>query len=150
MADKIMNHRDLDVYRQAFDGAMQVFQLSKRFPKEEKYALTDQIRRSSRSVCANLAEAWRRRRYEAAFIDKLSIAESEAAETQVWLEFAVACDYLKPEETRTLYGAYNGILSTLVGMINHVDTWIISPNRVRESAPPYSPSEIEDDNPWPV
>jgi four helix bundle protein len=148
MANKVMNHRDLDVYRKAFDAAMQVFKLSKCFPKDEQYALTDQIRRSSHSVCANLAEAWRRRRYEAAFIDKLSVAESEVAETQVWLEFAVACDYLKPEDTRELYRTYNGILNTLVGMITHTDTWIISRNNLRESESPYELTGTEGSDPW--
>jgi four helix bundle protein len=91
---KIKSHRDLKVFQMAFETAMQIFELSKKFPADEKYSLTDQIRRSSRSVCANLAEAWRKRRYEGAFINKLSDAEAEAAETQVWLEFAVKCNYL--------------------------------------------------------
>jgi four helix bundle protein len=85
----IRSHYELDVYRVAFDAAMDVFQVSKAFPKEETYSLTDQILRSSRSVCANIAEVWRKRRYEAAFISNLSDADAEAAETQVWLEFAV-------------------------------------------------------------
>ncbi len=125
MAGKIETHRDLLVYQKASDAAMQIFELSKSFPKEETYSLTDQIRRSSRSVCANLAEAWRKRRYEAHFISKLSDAESEAAETQVWLEFAVKCKYLKREEATILYQTYNAILRTLVGMINHPETWVI-------------------------
>ena len=86
---KITVHRELDVYVKAFDTAMRIFHLSKQFPKEEMYSLTDQIRRASRSVCGNLAEAWRKRRYEAAFISKLNDVEGEAAETQVWIEFAV-------------------------------------------------------------
>ena len=94
MPKKISVHRDLEVYKKAFDAAMQIFDLSRSFPKEETYSLTDQIRRSSRSVCANLAEAWRKRRYEKAFISKLSDSESEAAETQVWLEFATKCGYI--------------------------------------------------------
>jgi four helix bundle protein len=106
---------------------MTIFHLSKAFPKEETYSLTDQIRRSSRSVCANLAEAWRKRRYEAAFISKLSDAETEAAETQVWLEFAVKCGYLDPDSARPLYQAYEEVLRTLVGMINHPETWVIAP-----------------------
>ncbi len=125
MAGKIETHRDLLVYQKASDAAMQIFELSKSFPKEGTYSLTDQIRRSSRSVCANLAEAWRKRRYEAHFISKLSDAESEAAETQVWLEFAVKCKYLKREEATILYQTYNAILRTLVGMINHPETWVI-------------------------
>jgi four helix bundle protein len=96
----------LDVYRRAFDAAMQIFEVSKKFPKEETYSLTDQIRRSSRSVCANLTEAWRKRRYEAAFIAKVSDAETEAAETQTWLEFAVKCGYLAPEAGKALDDAY--------------------------------------------
>ena len=129
MADRIVNHRDLDVYCRAFECAMTIFRLSQPFPKEETYSLTDQIRRSSRSVCANLAEAWRRRRYEKAFIDKLSIAESEAAETQVWLEFAVECEYIPAEEARELYKNYAAIIGTLVNMINNPDKWILHPKK---------------------
>src|SRR4051812_15797673 len=94
---RIRTHNELEVYRRAFATAMEVFNASKGFPKEEKYSLTDQMRRSSRSVCANLVEAWRKRRYEAAFISKLSDAEAEAAETQMWLQFAVQCKYLDRE-----------------------------------------------------
>lgn len=122
----LRSHRDLDVYQRAFDTAMRVFEVSKKFPKEETYSLTDQIRRSSRSVCANLTEAWRKRRYEAAFISKLSDAETEAAETQVWLEFAVKCGYLPVESTRQLYREYDSVLRTIVGMINHPETWVIA------------------------
>src|SRR6202790_5543397 len=95
---KIQGHRDLEVYRKAFEAAMKIFTLSKAFPKEEIYSLTDQIRRCSRSVCANLAEAWRKRRYKAAFICKLSDVEGEAAETEVWIEFATRCAYLPREQ----------------------------------------------------
>lgn len=105
---------------------MKIFEISKKFPKEETYSLTDQIRRSSRSVCANLAEAWRKRRYEAAFVSKLSDSEAEAAETQVWLNFAVECKYLDSGEARVIYSTSNEIIKTLVGMINHTDTWIIT------------------------
>ena len=129
VSERITSHRDLQVYQRAFECAMRVFGLTKRFPKDEAYSLTDQIRCSSRSVCANLAEAWRKRRYEAAFISKLSDAETEAAETQVWLEFAVECEYVAPEEARELYAAYKAIIATLVGMINHPETWIIGPQQ---------------------
>ena len=105
---------------------MEIFELSKNFPKDEKYALTDQIRRSSRSVCSNLAEAWRKRRYEAAFIAKLSDSEGEAAETQVWLQFAVECQHLNRDLAAKLYKTYDEIIATLVGMINHPETWIIT------------------------
>jgi four helix bundle protein len=91
MNTKIVTHRDLEVYCKAFEAVMSIFEASKAFPKEETYSLTDQVRRSSRSVCANLAEGWRKRRYAGAFVSKLSDAEAEAAETQVWLEFAVKC-----------------------------------------------------------
>jgi len=119
----------LDVYVRAFECAMAIFRLSKRFPKEEMYSLTDQIRRSSRSVCSNLAEGWRRRRYEMAFIDKLSVAEGEVAETQVWLEFAVECEYIPAEEARELYKTYAGIIGSLVVMINNADKWILHPKK---------------------
>ena len=92
MAEKIHRHTDLEVYNLAFNTACQIFELTKEFPKEERYSLTDQIRRSSRSVCANIAEAWRKRRYPAAFINKLNNAEAEATETQVWLDFCEKCE----------------------------------------------------------
>lgn len=125
-ARKIRTHLDLDVYQRAFDAAMQIYELSKGFPKDELYSLTDQIRRSSRSVASNLAEAWRKRRYEKAFISKLSDVEAEAAETQVWLQFAVSCQYLQAEQARGLYRTYDSIIATVVGMITHPETWIIT------------------------
>ena len=125
MGKKIRTHCDLEVYQKAFDGAMRIFELSRSFPREETYSLTDQIRRSSRSVCANLAEAWRKRRYEKAFISKLSDSESEAAETQVWLEFAVKCGYMERDSAAALYQAYDSASGTIVGMINHPETWVI-------------------------
>ena len=125
MRKKISIHRDLEVYDKAFDAAMRIFDLTKSFPKEETYSLTDQIRRSSRSVCANLAEAWRKRRYERSFISKLCDSEGEAAETQAWLEFAVKCEYMHREQAAELYQTYDGILRTLVGMINHPEAWIL-------------------------
>ena len=101
----LRRHTELDVYNRAFSVAMRVFELSKNFPKEERYSLTDQIRRSSRSVCANIAEGWRKRRYEAAFVAKLNDSEAEAAETQVWLQFGVECNTWietpRPSCTRT-------------------------------------------------
>jgi four helix bundle protein len=122
---KVKTHCDLEVYRKAFEAAMRIFELSKKFSQEEKYSLTDQIRRASRSVCSNLAEAWRKRRYEAAFVSKLSDCEAEAAETQVWLEFAVKCGYLTRDEAKDLYVRYDEIIRTIVGMINHPETWIL-------------------------
>ncbi|MGF1992544.1 MAG: four helix bundle protein [Nostoc sp. ZfuVER08] len=126
-------HEDLAIYQLAFETAMQIFEHSKKFPVEEKYSLTDQIRRSSGSVCANLAEAWRKRRYQAAFVAKLNDCvreacrrQAEAAETQVWLKFAVKCQYLTVEQGRELYIPYNQILSGLVKMISHPDDWLLS------------------------
>ena len=121
----IKTHEDLIIYQKAFDVAMKIFELSKQFPIEERYSLTDQIRRSSRSVCANMAEAWRKRRYKASFVAKLNDCEAEAAETQVWLKFAVKCDYISAEQGRELYSKYNQILSGLVKIINSPDSWLI-------------------------
>jgi four helix bundle protein len=98
---------------------------SQQFPKEETYSLTDQIRRASRSVCANIGEAWRKRRYEAAFVSKLNDAEAEGAETQTWLEFAVRCGYVKPEVGRALFRIYDEIISMLVSMINKPEIWVL-------------------------
>lgn len=125
MKEKIRTHRDLEVDQEAFEAAVRIFDLSKKFPKEKIYSLTDQVRRASRSVCGNLAEAWRRRRYEGAFISKLSECESEAAEVQVWLEFAVKCGYTKRDAAANLYHTYDDLLATLVGMSNHRNTWTI-------------------------
>ena len=121
--EPIKSHEDLEVYKMAFDVAMKIFELSKKFPVEEKYSLTDQIRRSSRSVCANLAEAWRKRRcYEAAFIAKLNDSEAEAAETQTWLKFAVKCSYLEVETGREVYGIYNRIAPWLLDFVLRMAT----------------------------
>jgi four helix bundle protein len=122
---RVQKHTELEVYKKAFDAAMEIFAASKAFPKEETYSLTDQIRRSSRSVCANLAEAWRKRRYVAAFVAKLSDAESEAAETQVWLQFAVESGYLNRDRAATFYSTYDEVIRMLVAMIHHPETWTI-------------------------
>lgn len=121
----IQTHEDLIIYQKAFQAAMTIFELSKQFPVEERYSLTDQIRRSSRSVCSNLAEAWRKRRYKASFIAKLNDCEGEAAETQVWLNFARKCNYLPEEKGRELSSTYNQVLSGLVKMINQPERWLI-------------------------
>lgn len=121
----VRGHRDLEVYQRAFGAGMRLFELSRGFPKEEAYSLTDQIRRASRSVCSNIAEAWRKRRYPAAFVSKLNDAETEAAETQVWIEFAVRCGYLSELEAKELFRAYEGIIGSLVGMSNHSEQWVL-------------------------
>lgn len=137
MSKKITSHRDLEVYQKAFAIAMDIFELSKLFPKEETYSLTDQARRSSRSVCANLAEAWRKRRYEKAFICKLSDAESEAAETQVWIEFAFHCNYMIREPALKLFRTYDEIIRMLVAMINNPEKWIIRDRTIMETPEDY-------------
>ena len=119
-------HTELPVYQAAFTAAHEVFVLTKAFPKEETYSLTDQIRRSSRSVCANIAEAWRKRRSEAFFISTLNISEAEAAETQVWLQFAVDCSYLTSEQARPIYATYDEILAQLVHLIENPKPWILN------------------------
>lgn len=120
---KIRSHRELDVYKMAFDVSMKIFELTKNFPKEEKYSLSDQIRRSSRSVCANLAEAFRKRKYPKSFVAKLSDSEAEAAESQVWLEFALACGYISNEIYRLLNNEYENIIGKLVNMSLKPEQW---------------------------
>jgi four helix bundle protein len=125
MGQRIRSHRDLEVYQMGFEAAMRIFEVTKGFPKEERYSLVDQIRRSSRAVCANIAEAWRRRRYEGSFVYRLNDSEAEAAETQVWLEFAVKCSYVDPAIARELYATYDNVLGKLVTMINQPEQWVI-------------------------
>ena len=125
MGEFVTNYRELKVYQNAMDTAMEVFQFTKTFPQEEKYSMTDQIRRSSRSVCANIAEAWRKRRYKAAFIAKLSDAESEACETQVWIEFAYKCGFIDKRLKDKLDDIYEHIISQLVIMIEESYKWLI-------------------------
>jgi four helix bundle protein len=119
----VQKHTDLRVYQLAFDTAMTIYQLSKQFPVEERYSLTDQMRRSSRSVCANLAEAWRKRRYDAAFVAKLSDCEAEAAETQTWIAFAIQCQYFAADEGKELLQKYDQILGMLVNLIKRSSEW---------------------------
>lgn len=125
MAEIIRSYRELRVYQLAFETAMEVFLMSKEFPAEEKYSLTDQMRRSSRSVCLNLGEAWRKRRYKAAFIAKLNDCETEACETQISIEFAYRCSYISEETFQVFYDKYEKIISQLVLMIDHSEKWII-------------------------
>jgi four helix bundle protein len=110
---RLTSVRDLDVYNKAFETAMFIFKISKAFPKDEKYSLTDQVRRSSRSVCANLAEGWRKREYQAVFINKLLDAAQEAAETQTWLEFALHCGYIDEDVFTNLYEKYEHVFAML-------------------------------------
>jgi len=120
---RINSHRELEVYQLGFEAAMRIFELSKGFPKAELYSLTDQIRRSSRSVCGNITESFRKRKYPKAFVSKLSDAESEAAETQTWLDFAKECGYLSDEQHWELYENYDHILGKLVNIARFPEKW---------------------------
>jgi len=120
---KIKHFRELDVYQNALKAAMEIFEISKRFPNEERFSLTDQVRRSSRSVCANISEAWRKRRYAAAFVSKLNDAEGEAAETQVHIEIASLCGYLDGAGFQRLDDIYDKIIGQLVNMAEHSEKW---------------------------
>lgn len=121
--EKIRTHKDLKVYQISFEAGMEIFEISKTFPKEERYSLTDQIRRSSRSVSGNIAEAFRKRRYPKSFVAKLSDSEGEAAETQVWLDYSFACKYITEEFHSKLYEKYDHILGMIVTMINNPGNW---------------------------
>lgn len=125
MTEKINSYRDLRVFQNAMNAAMKIFQLTEKFPAEEKYCMTDQIRRSSRCVCSNITRAWRKRRFKTPFIAKLNDSEGEACETQVWIEFARQCDYLDDDECKELDSAYDQIMGQLVKMISQPDKWLI-------------------------
>ncbi len=128
MTEKIRSYQDLRVFQNAMDAAMKIFQLSGTFPPEEQYSLTGQMRGSSRSVCSNLAKAWRRRRNKEAFVAKLNDSEADAGETQLWVEFARRCKYLQDQFCDDLHSAYDLILGQLVKMINEPDKWLIKPS----------------------
>jgi four helix bundle protein len=119
----IRSFRDLMVWQKAMEAAMEVFALTKSFPSAEKFSLTDQVRRSSRSVPANIAEGWRKRRYPAAFVSKLNDAEGEAAETQTHLELALRCTYLDSETAARIDGIYNEVLAMLDNMAANPEQW---------------------------
>jgi four helix bundle protein len=114
-----MDFKELLAYQKAFHLAMEIFEISKTFPKEETYSLTDQIRRSSRSVCANLAEAYRKRRYINHFISKLTDCDAENSETNVWLDFALACNYLSQENYNSFTQKSNEVGKLINFMINN-------------------------------
>jgi four helix bundle protein len=144
---RVADYKDLRVYQLAFETAMQIFELTKGFPREERYALTDQVRRSSRSVCSNIAEAWRKRRYEAAFASKLSDADAEAAETESHLSFAFRCEYLKPDQYAKLKDVYDHICRQLATMVRDAASWCGNDQTIREELAKYftnSPSDAHD------
>jgi four helix bundle protein len=125
MNEKIKSYKDLRVFQNAMNAAMKVFHLTETFPAAEKQCLTDQLLRSSRSVCSNITKAWRKRRYKTPFIARLNDSEGEACETQVWLEFARQCQYLDDDLCDELDSAYNQIMGQLVKMMNQPDKWLI-------------------------
>ena len=122
----IRSHEELEIYQLSFEAAMKIFEITKKFPREEIYSMTDQIRRSSRSVCANLTEAWRKRRYPAAFVSKLSDVETEAAETQTWLSFSYKCKYIEKSIFEEMTNMYDQIIGKAVTMINNPHPWILN------------------------
>ena len=133
----IRSHEELEVYKLAFSSAMKIFQLTKGFPRTETFSLTDQVRRSSRSVCANITEAWRKRRYEASFVSRLNDAEAEAAETQTWIRFAIECGYLRKDIGNDICESYNRILGKIVNIIINPGPWLLL--RANQSLRPSAP-----------
>ncbi len=125
MAKLAKDFKELRVYRNAIEAAMDIYEITKAFPPEEKYSMVNQIRRSSRSVCANIAEAWMKRLYRAAFVAKLSDSLSEAAETIVWLEMAERCNYIQSDKRIKLEDNYREIIGQLVKMTDQADQWLL-------------------------
>jgi four helix bundle protein len=126
---EIRSFRDLNVYQKARVGAQAIFELTKSFPKEERYALTDQIRRSSRAVAAMIAEAWAKRRYEAAFVSKINDALGEATETQSWLDHALDSEYITPAQFAELDACWQQIGGMLNRMIERAKDFCKAPKR---------------------
>ena len=140
---KVETHRDLEVWQRGRALATQLFQISKSFPKEETYSLTDQVRRSSRSVTANIAEAWQKRRYEAAFINKLTDSAAEAAETQDWLMYTADCGYMEENLAQRLTNDYEGVLKTLNAMMYYAPKWCLpAANHKLQTANHDTPASI--------
>ena len=121
-------YRDLKVYKLAYNLAMEIFEETKSFPPEEKYSLTDQIRKSSRSVAANIAEAWKRRQYLKMFITRIIDSASEAGETEVWLDFSKDCGYLEKPTYDQLMKGYDEVNRMLFGMVRKPDRFILIPS----------------------
>ena len=125
MQMQINSARDLKVYKQAYDLAMEIFEVSKQWPKDEQYSLTDQIRRSSRSVCSNLREAWSKRRYEAHFIMKLTDCDGENSETDTWLDFAQDCGYLEKRDSSRLKEMCGAVGKMLGAMLRNPNPFLL-------------------------
>jgi len=126
----IKSFRELTVYQKAFEQAMRVFAVTKRFPKEEQYSLIDQVRRASRSVCTNIGEPWRKRRYPAHFVGKLTDADAEATETMIWLDFSLNCGYLDAKDHTDLCVEYEQIGKMLGSMIASPEKFCYSSRKV--------------------
>jgi four helix bundle protein len=122
---KIRNHEELEVFQQAYRVSLEIHTLTKSFPKEEQYCLTNQVRRSSRSICANLAEAFRKRYFQKSFVSKINECEGEAAETQVWIKYAADFEYIESQKSLEIRALYDVILKQLVIMRNQADKWSI-------------------------
>ena len=120
---KVGSFKDLIVYQKAYKLAMEIFEISKNFPKEEKYSLTDQMRRSSRSVTACIAESWAKRRYEKSFVNKLTDSLGEEYETEVWLDYSKDCKYIQKETHDRILSEYDEVRKMLISMINNPDKW---------------------------
>lgn len=125
-----MSYKNLIAYQKAFSSAMKIFKISKKIPKEEVFGLTSQIRRSSRSVCSNFAEGYRKRKYEAHFISKLTDADMENTETQVWLDFALACEYITTIEYNDLYNETEEVGKLLSFMIENPSKFLPASKKV--------------------
>ena len=130
----VNSYKELRVFQNAMGSCMEIFEHTKNFPSEERFSLVDQIRRSSRAVCANLGEAWRARRYPGAFTAKLDLAAGEAAETQVWLEIATRCGYLAKDTAARLDDAYEHIVAQLISMSHKPEPWLIPPRKTVSDA----------------
>ncbi|MBW2487369.1 MAG: four helix bundle protein [Deltaproteobacteria bacterium] len=137
MTDKITSYRDLRVFQNAMNVAMDIFHLSAKFPPEEQFALTGQMRQAARSVCSHISRAWRKRRFKTPFVAKLNDSEGQACETQVWIEFARQCKYLDDDTCEQLNDAYEQIMGQLGKMIGQADKWLI---KKQPKQPADSPS----------
>ena len=135
----IRYHWGLDVYKLTVEAGMEIFEFTKSFPREEMFSLTDQIRRSSRSVSGQIAEGWRKRKYEASFVSKMNDAEGESAETQAWLEYSVKCGYIPRAKGLSLHRTYDRIIGKLVNMGNNPETFLLQ-KTIRMAASARSPA----------
>jgi len=132
MKERINSYKDLRVFQNALTSAIRVFELTEKIPVEDRFALAEPMRRSSRSVCSNIARAWRKRQFKTPFVAVLKESESEACETQVWIEFAKQCRYLDEDACTDLDAAYDQIVGQLSKMTSQPDKWLIKPSPGQE------------------